>query len=138
MINLREKMVFASGTRQRGTEFAITKRAAERHGSANHPKHQQRKSRLNIRQLKTEAGEDAGANNVGNNDGTGCREEADGASRGGDFTERRSVIVAISASTIPKLSGLANSFEAELKFMIGEPAVRDTLVGWKLVGGLRD
>ena len=43
--------------------------------------------------------------------------------RGGcDFTERRSAIVVISGSTIPKLSGLANSFDVVFKFMIDERA----------------
>ena len=37
-----------------------------------------------------------------------------------DFTERCSVTVTISESTIPKFSGLANSFEVLFKFMIGE------------------
>src|SRR6266480_584305 len=67
-------MIFTAGARQRGAEFAITKRAAQRHDSANDPKHEQRESRLNICQLKAEAGEDARADNVGNNDGK-CREE---------------------------------------------------------------
>src|SRR4029453_10544947 len=62
-------MVFTSGARQRGAELAITKRAAKRGDSADDPKHEQRKSRLNIHQLKAKAGKDAGANNVGDNDG---------------------------------------------------------------------
>src|SRR5882724_2922450 len=73
-------MVFPSGARQRGAEFAITKRAAQRHDSANDPKHEQWESRLNVRQLKTEAGEDASADNVGNNDGK-CRKETNRPSR---------------------------------------------------------
>ena len=70
-------MVLPSGTRQRGAEFAITKRAAKRRDSANDPKHEQRKSRLNVRQLKTKAREDPSANNVGNND-RGCCDETNG------------------------------------------------------------
>src|SRR5215831_9975595 len=73
-------MVFASRARQRGAEFAITKRAAKCCDSPNHPKHEQRKSRLDVCQLKTKAGENASANNVGNNDGR-CRDEADGSTR---------------------------------------------------------
>src|ERR1044071_5942394 len=61
-------MVFAAGARQCGAEFTIAKRAAQRRDSANDPKHEQRESRLNVCQLKTEAGEDARADNVGNND----------------------------------------------------------------------
>ena len=41
-------MVFPPGTRQCGGEFAVTERAAERHNSADDPKHQQREPRLNI------------------------------------------------------------------------------------------
>ena len=37
-----------------------------------------------------------------------------------DFTGRDSVTVVISSSTIPKLSGVANSFEAALESIIGE------------------
>jgi len=48
MINFREKMVFAPGTRQRGGEFAVTERAAERDNSTDDPEHQQREPRLNI------------------------------------------------------------------------------------------
>src|SRR5438128_10542857 len=69
MINLREKMVLPSGTRQRGAEFAITKRAAKRRHSANDPKHEQRKSRSNVRQWPTAAREDPNSDKVGNNDG---------------------------------------------------------------------
>ncbi len=76
MINLREKMIFASRTRQCGAEFAIAKRAAERRDSADDPKHEQRESRLNILQLKAETREDAGADNVGNHDRT-CSDETD-------------------------------------------------------------
>ena len=36
-----------------------------------------------------------------------------------DFAKRGSVTVTISGSTIPKFSGLANSFEVAFKFMIG-------------------
>src|SRR5882724_6649315 len=73
-------MVFPSGARQRGAEFAITKRAAQRHDSANDPKHEQRESRVNVCQLKAEAGEDARADNVGNNDEK-CRKETNRPSR---------------------------------------------------------
>ena len=73
-------MVFAAGARQCGAEFAITQRPAQRRDSANDPKHEQRESRLNICQLKAKAGEDAGANNVGNNDGS-CRKKTDSPPR---------------------------------------------------------
>jgi hypothetical protein len=64
--------------------------------------------------LKAKTGKDAGANNVGDNDGR-RRDEADR-----DFTRRDSATVGIFRSTIPKLSGVANSFEAELESIIGE------------------
>ena len=68
MINLGEKMVFASGTRQRGSEFSVTKRAAKRSDSTYDPEHQQREARLNVCQLKTETREDTGADDVRNHD----------------------------------------------------------------------
>src|SRR3984893_157657 len=80
MINLREKMVLASGAGQRGAEFAVAERATKRDDSADDPQHQQRKPRLNACQLKPKAREDAGANDVGNDNGT-CCEKAD-ATRG--------------------------------------------------------
>ena len=49
--------------------------------------------------------------------------------RGGrDFTGRRSAVAVISESTIPKLSGLANSFGAAFRFMISERGLHDVLV----------
>src|ERR1051326_359999 len=84
MVNLREKMILASGTRQRGTEFAIAKRTTKRGDSADHPKHQQREPCLNIGQLKAKTGENAGPYNVGNHDRTGC-DKADCASRAWRF-----------------------------------------------------
>src|SRR5204862_6327108 len=43
-----------------------------------------------------------------------------------DFAERVSVTVVISASTIPRLAGIANSFEVLFKFMIGEKVLGDS------------
>ena len=68
MINLRQKMVFATGTWHCCGEFAVTERPAERRDSTDEPKHQQRKSRLNIFQLKTETREDPGPDDVGDHD----------------------------------------------------------------------
>ena len=68
MINLRKKMIFASGARQRGAQFAIAKRAAKRHDSADDPQHEQGEPGLNVRQLETETRENAGADDIGNND----------------------------------------------------------------------
>ena len=84
VINLREKMIFASGARQRGAQFAVAKRAAKRRDPADDPEHQQRESGLNVRQLKTEAREDAGADDVGNHDGA-RRHETDRPPRGWRF-----------------------------------------------------
>ena len=55
-----------------------------------------------------------------------------------DFSERGSVTVIISGSTIPKSSGLANSFEVVFKFMIGprrRKVLRHAGRNWKFVGG---
>ena len=73
-------MVFTPGARQSGAELAITERAAKCGDSANDPKHEQGEPRLNIRELKAKTGKDAGANNVGNNDGR-RRDESDSPPR---------------------------------------------------------
>src|SRR5437016_9732157 len=73
-------MVFTPGARQSGAELAVTERAAECGDSANDPKHEQGEPRLNIRELKAKTGKDAGANNVGNNDGR-LRDESDSPPR---------------------------------------------------------
>lgn len=46
------------------------------------------------------------------------------------FTKRGSVTVTISESTIPKFSGLANSFEVAFKFMIGCRVAQDAATCW--------
>src|SRR3954451_7591764 len=81
-------MIFTSGARQSGAELAITECAAKRSDSANDPKHEQGESRLNIRQLKAKTGKDAGANNVGDNDGRG-RDESDSPPRRSGLHARR-------------------------------------------------
>src|SRR4029077_6180585 len=48
MINFREKMILAAGTRHCSGEFTVTERTAERCDSTDDPEHQQRESRLNI------------------------------------------------------------------------------------------
>src|SRR5215470_10646426 len=80
VINFRKKMVLASGTRQRGGEFAVTESATKRRNSSDDPEHQQRESRLNIIQLKAKARENAGSDNVGDHYGAGG-DETDGAPR---------------------------------------------------------
>src|SRR4029079_5265939 len=60
--------VFATRTWHCRGEFAVTERAAQRADSTDEPKHQQRKSRLNLFQLKTESREDPGANDIGDHD----------------------------------------------------------------------
>ena len=71
MIDRRKKMIFAAGSRQCRAELAITQRAAKRDETADYPKEQEREPGTDINKLKAKAGEDASANNVGNNDGTG-------------------------------------------------------------------
>src|SRR5438477_12326789 len=70
MVNLGKKMIFATGTWKRGTELAVTKRAAKRSNSADDPEHDQRETGLNVGDLKPETGEDAGADDVCNDDPT--------------------------------------------------------------------
>src|SRR5207253_5954215 len=71
-------MIFASGTRQRRAQFSVAKRAAKRRDSADDPKHEQREHGLNVRQLKTKARENSGADDVGNHNGR-RREKTDSA-----------------------------------------------------------
>src|SRR5260370_26343670 len=61
MVNFPEEMIFAAGTRKSSAQFAVAKCTAERGDSADYPQHEQRKSRLNIRYLKDDAGKHAGA-----------------------------------------------------------------------------
>ena len=44
MINLRQKMVFAAGTRERGAQLAVAKRPAKRSATTDDPKHEQREA----------------------------------------------------------------------------------------------
>ena len=80
MINLGKKMIFAAGTRKCCAQLTVTKRAAERGDSPNDPEHEQSKTRVDVGNLKSEAGEHAGANNVCNHDPARC-EKTDGSSR---------------------------------------------------------
>lgn len=64
-------MVFASRARESGAEFAVTQRSAEGYDSAHHPEQKQNKTGMDLGQLKTEAGEYAGADNIGDNNPAG-------------------------------------------------------------------
>ena len=74
-------MIFATGSRERGAKLAVAKRAAKRSDSTDDPEHEQSKTGVNVGNLKSETGEDASADNVGNHNPAG-REKADGSSRG--------------------------------------------------------
>src|ERR1700726_3045273 len=79
MVNFPEEMIFAAGTRKSSAQFAVAKCTAERGDSTDYPQHEQRKSGMNIRYLKAEAGKHAGADDVSNHN-PACGEKADGAS----------------------------------------------------------
>ena len=53
MINRGKKMIFATGARKRGAQFAIAERAAESGDSADDPQEKKRETRMNILQLKS-------------------------------------------------------------------------------------
>ena len=74
MINGRKKMIFATGPRQGGAQFSVTKRATERDDAADQPQQEKWESRMNFRKLKSEAGENAGTDDVGDDNGGGSRE----------------------------------------------------------------
>src|ERR1700731_5034592 len=69
MIDRGEKMIFATGPRQGGAQFSVTERAAKRDDAADQPQQEKREPRMNLRKLKSEAGENARANDVRDDDG---------------------------------------------------------------------
>ena len=73
MVNSRQEIVLATGSRQRGAELGVCHGAANRDDSADGPEHQQNEAGANVQQLKTKAREYAGANHVGNDDGNDGR-----------------------------------------------------------------
>ena len=73
-------MVLAAGTWQRGAQFAVTKCAAERGNSTDDPEHEQGEARLNVNDLKSETGKNAGADDVCDHDSAGGK-KTDGARR---------------------------------------------------------
>src|SRR4030095_4181997 len=107
-------MVFTSGARQRGAKLAITTSDPKRSDSANDPKHKQRKSRLNVRQLKTKAGKDAGANNIGDNDGR-RRNEPDSPPRSSRLHGTRFGNCSHLRIDNPEISGTSEFFRSDLK-----------------------
>src|SRR5437016_14674103 len=80
MINFGKEMIFATGARERGAKLAVGERAAKRGNSANNPEHEQSKTGLNVGDLKSKTGEDAGADNICIHNAAGG-ERADGSSR---------------------------------------------------------
>ena len=73
-------MIFAAGARKRGAQLTVTKRTAERSDSADNPKHQQSETRMDVGDLKSKTGEDAGADDICNHDPAGCK-KTDGSPR---------------------------------------------------------
>jgi len=68
MIDLAQEIVFTARAGQHRGEFRITERAAYRDDPADDPQQQQREPRIYVGDLKSEAGKDADADHVGDND----------------------------------------------------------------------
>src|SRR6266481_7469143 len=77
-------MIFAARAWQGGAKLAIANRAAQRRDPAHNPEHQEREPGLNARQLKSETREDAGADDIRNDNGAG-RDETNRARRSWRF-----------------------------------------------------
>ena len=77
MINHAEKMVFASGTGKGRAKFRIGKRAAQGAHAADEPERHDDESGVQPADLEPEAGENAGAPHIGDDD-AGGREQRDG------------------------------------------------------------
>src|SRR5436309_2353683 len=67
-------MIFSAGSRKGSAQLTVAQRPAKGGDSAHNPKHQERKPGLNIEELKPEAGENAGTDNVCNDNSAGSRE----------------------------------------------------------------
>src|SRR4029434_2802330 len=120
-------MVFTPGARQRGAKLAITKRAAKRGDSTNDPTHEAPESRLNIRQLKAKTGEDAGANNVCNNDGR-CRDKTDGTPRRSRLHGTRFSNCSHLQIDNPEIIGSSEFFRSGIRVHNWRASLRDMLV----------
>ena len=71
MVNRREEVVLAAGARQRRAEFRIGQCAAERGDTAHGPQGEQHGRGADLYKLKSQAGKNAGANHVSDDDGGG-------------------------------------------------------------------
>ena len=68
MIDAAQEIVFPARARKHQGELGIGDRPAHRHDSADGPQHQQREAGGDVLDLEPEAGEDADAHHVGNDD----------------------------------------------------------------------
>ena len=76
MINSAEQVVFSTGAGQGGTEFAVGHSPTQGSHATNRPEGKQSKAGADIKQLKTETGEDAGPYHIGDdNRGEGRESE---------------------------------------------------------------
>ena len=64
-----QEIIFAARARKHRAEFAVGKHPAQRDDAADGPQQQDRKARRDVLDLKAEAGEDADADHVGDDDG---------------------------------------------------------------------
>ena len=86
MIDARKKVVLATGARERGREFGIRERTAKRDDASDRPERHHREPCRQVADLKSEAGEDADPDHVGDGQSSGCRKGHSGGpglARGG-------------------------------------------------------
>ena len=76
-----EKIIFAARARKHRAEFAVGEHPAQRDEAADGPQQQDRKAGRDVLDLKAEAGEDADADHVGDDDG-GRHDHRNGAASG--------------------------------------------------------
>jgi hypothetical protein len=89
VIGPAEKVVLAARAGKHRAEFAVGKHPAQRDDAADGPQHQDRKARGDVLDLKAEAGEDADADHVGNDDGDRHQDRNGGGARGERARPRR-------------------------------------------------
>ena len=82
MIGPAEEIVFAARARKHRAEFTVGKHPAQRDDAADRPQQQDRKAGGDVLDLKAEAGEDADADHIGDDDGNRHQDRNGGAAAG--------------------------------------------------------
>jgi hypothetical protein len=89
VIGPAEEIVFAARARKHRAKFTVGKHPAQRDDAAYDPQQQDRKAGGDVLDLKAEAGEDADADHVGNDDGNRHQDGNGGAAAGARARPRR-------------------------------------------------